>query len=154
MSKGPKHYIIYESDNNSAAFLKRICNRKHMTQFDVSMALKANPKKVSFMMNNKDFPDYKQMVVMIKQFGATVSDLFGPELAQKLNENTDKAMAYKNQPKVGQTPEKYVDVTLACQKKPEVAKPEPPKKEPLVNARKKSFISKLAMLFSANKERR
>lgn len=151
MSKGPKNYIIYESDTHVAAFLKRICNRKRITQLDIAVALKVNPKKVSFMMNNKDYPDYKQMLVMIKNYGATVSDLFGPELAQKLKDNAEKSIAPRRPTSVGQTPEKYVDVTLACQKKPETAKVEPPKKEPLLNARKKSLIGKLAMLFSATK---
>lgn len=30
MSKGPQHYIIYDSDTPIAAALKRICNRKTM----------------------------------------------------------------------------------------------------------------------------
>lgn len=154
MSKGPKHYIIYESDNNIAAFLKRTCNRKHMTQVEVAVALQTSTNQVSRMMNNKEFPDYNQTVLMIKRFGATPADLFGQELAQKLKDNAEKSFAYRKQPSVGQTPEKYVDVTLACQRKPEAAKPEPTKKEPLVNAQKKSLLSKLAMLFSANKERR
>ena len=94
----------------------------------------------------------------------TTTDLFGSELAQKLKENEEKYLASKAQPSVGQTPEKYVSVTLACSKKPVVTeymepqKPEPkpePVPEPVKknhgDARREGFVGKLAMLFSANK---
>ena len=168
MNNGPKHNIIYESDTPVAKALKRICNRKHMTQFELAVALKAGPKKLNNMINHNAYPDYSQMAILIKQFGVTTTDLFGPELAQKLKENEEKYLASKAQPSVGQTPEKYVSVTLACSKKPVVTeymepqKPEPkpePVPEPVPetvkknhgDARREGFVGKLAMLFSANK---
>lgn len=161
MRKGPQHYIIYESDTPSAAALKRICNRKQMTQYELTVALKTNLKKVNRIINNKAFPEYEQMVILIKNFGATASDLFGPELALKLHDNAEKRLASRNQPSVGQTPEKYVSVTLACNKKPEPKPepvpepvPEPPKREKRSETQKKGLISKLTMLFSANNDRR
>ena len=165
MSKGPQKYIIYDSDTPVAAALKRICNRKNMSQFELAISLKSNLKKVYKMINNKAFPDYNEIVLLIKNFGVTASDLFGPELALKLHDNTEKKLASKTQPSVGQTPEKYVSVTLACNKKPVVTKTEPPKPEPVpeqvsepvsepvkkkrCDARREGFTSKLAMLFSA-----
>ncbi len=149
MSKGPQTDIIYESDPPIAKALKRIGNSKHMSRAELAVALKVGLKKVNNMINHNDYPDYEQMVILIKNFGVTASDLFGPELAQKLKENEEKYLASRNQPSVGQTPEKYVDVTLACQKKPEPV-PEPVKKR-RCDTRKEGFVSKLAMLFNATK---
>ena len=167
MRNGPQHYIIYESDTPIAAALKRICNRKHMTQFELAVALKTSLKKVNRMINSKYYPEYNQMKILIKNFGVTVSDLFGPELALKLHYNDEKYLASKKPTSVGQTPEKYVSVTLACNKKPVVTNTEPPKPEPVPEpvpeppkrekrseTQKKGLINKLTMLFSANNERR
>lgn len=165
MSKGPQHYIIYDSDTPIAAALKRICNRKTMSQFELAVALKSSLKKVNKMINSKDYPDYNQMRILIKNFGVTVSDLFGPELALKLHDNAEKYLASNKPTSVGQTPEKYVSVTLACNKKPVVTNTEPPKPEPepvseppkrekRSETQKKGLINKLTMLFSANNERR
>lgn len=161
MRNGPQPQIIYESDNPIAKTLKRIVNRKQMTQFELAVALKASLKKVNKMINNKQVPEYNQMLILIKNFGATASDLFGPELALKLHDNAEKRLASRNQPSVGQTPEKYVSVTLACNKKPEpkpepVPEPvfEPRKRERRSEVQKKGLINKLTMLFSANNERR
>lgn len=163
MRNGPQHYIIYESDTPIAAALKRICNRKHMTQFELAVALKTSLKKVNRMINSKYYPEYNQMQILIKNFGVTVSDLFGPELALKLHDNAEKYLASRNPNSVGQTPEKYVAVTLACNKKPVVThteppkpepEPEPPKREKRSETQKKGLISKLTMLFSANNDRR
>lgn len=158
MSKGPQTDIIYDSDPPIAKALKRIGNRKHMSRAELAVSLKVGLKKVNNMINHNDYPEYEQMVIMIKNFGVTTSDLFGPELAQKLKENEDKYLASRNQPSVGQTPEKYVSVTLACQKKPVVTNTEPvpepvpePVKKKRCDARREGFASKLAMLFSANK---
>ena len=157
MRNGPQPQIIYESDTPIAKTLKRISNRKQMTQFELAVALKASLKKVNKMINNKQVPEYNQMLILIKNFGATASDLFGPELALKLHDNAEKRLASRNQASVGQTPEKYVDVTLACQKKPVVTNtepepvPEPRKRERRSEVQKKGLISKLTMLFSANK---
>lgn len=169
MNPGPKHNIIYESDTPIAKALKRICNRKHMTQLELAVAIKANPKKLNNMINHSHYPEYNQMLILIKQFGVTTTDLFGPELAQKLKENEEKYLASKAQPSVGQTPEKYVSVMLASNKKPVVTeymepqKQETPKQEPKPepvpepmkknngDVRREGFASKLAMLFSANK---
>lgn len=165
MNPGPKHNIIYESDTPIAKALKRICNRKHMTQLELAVAIKTNPKKLNNMINHNDYPDYNQMVILIKNFGVTASDLFGPELALKLHDNAEKYLASRNQPSVGQTPEKYVSVTLACNKKPVVTNTEPPKPEPKPEPvqepvqetvkknngdfRRAGLASRLAMLFSA-----
>lgn len=163
MRKGPQHYIIYESDTPIAAALKRICNRKGMTQFELAVALKTSLKKVNRIINSKDYPEYNQVSILIKNFGVTVSDLFGPELALKLHDNAEKYLASRKPNSVGQTPEKYVSVTLACNKKPvEPPKPEPvpeplpepPKREKRSETQKKGLISKLTMLFSANNDRR
>lgn len=163
MNKGPIQSIIYESDTPIAKALKRICNRKHISRPELAVALKVGLKKVNNMINHNDYPEYEQMVILIKNFGVTASDLFGPELALKLHDNAEKYLASRNQPSVGQTPEKYVSVTLACSKKPVVTNKEPPKPEPKPepvpepvkknngDARREGFASKLAMLFSANK---
>ena len=153
MSKGPQTDIIYESDPPIAKALKRIGNSKHMSRAELAVSLKVGLKKVNNMINHNDYPEYEQMVIMIKNFGVTTADLFGPELAQKLKENEEKYFASRNQPSVGQTPEKYVDVTLACQKNPEPVQepvPEPVKKR-RCDTRKEGFVSKLAMLFNATK---
>lgn len=165
MSKGPQTDIIYESDPPIAKALKRISNRKYMSRAELAVALKVGLKKVNNMINHNDYPEYNQMCILIKQFGVTTSDLFGPELAQKLKENEEKYLASKNPPSVGQTPEKYVSVTLACNKKTAVTNTEPQKPEPKpepVSApvsepvkknngdyRREGFASRLAMLFSA-----
>ena len=167
MRKGPQHYIIYDSDTPTAAALKRICNRKQMTQFELAVALKTSLKKVNRMINGKYYPEYNQMRILIKNFGVTVSDLFGPELALKLHDNAEKYLASRKPTSVGQTPEKYVSVTLACNKKPVVTPteppnpepvpepvPEPPKREKRSETQKKGLINKLTMLFSANNDRR
>lgn len=167
MRNGPQPQIIYDSDTPIAKTLKRIVNRKQMTQFELAVALKASLKKVNKMINNKQVPEYNQMLILIKNFGATASDLFGPELALKLHDNAEKRLASRNQTSVGQTPEKYVSVTLACSKKPVVTNTEPTKPEPVPEpvfeprkrerrseVQKKGLISKLTMLFSANNERR
>ena len=163
MNKGTIPSIIYESDPPIAKALKRIGNSKHMSRAELAVALKVGIKKVNNMINHNDYPEYEQMVIMIKNFGVTTTDLFGPELALKLHDNAEKRLASMNQPSVGQTPEKYVSVTLACQKKPLVTNTEPPrpeqKQEPVPepvkknngDARREGFASKLAMLFSANK---
>lgn len=161
MNKGPLQSIIYESDTPIAKTLKRIGNRKHMTRAEIAVALKAGLKKVNDMINHNGYPEYNQMCILIKQFGVTTSDLFGPELAQKLKENEEKYLASRNPPSVGQTPEKYVSVTLACNKKPVVTPTEPPKPEPVPepvqetvkkntgDVRRAGLASRLAMLFSA-----
>lgn len=167
MNKGPIPSIIYESDTPIAKALKRICNRKHMSRAELAVALKAGLKKVNNMINHNDYPEYNQMCILIKQFGVTTSDLFGPELAQKLKENEEKYLASKNPPSVGQTPEKYVSVTLACNKKPVVTHTEPPKPEPVPEPvpeqktepvkknhgdyRRAGLASRLAMLFSTTR---
>lgn len=167
MNKGPTQSIIYESDTPIAKTLKRIGNRKHMTRAEIAVALKVGLKKVNDMINHNGYPEYNQMCILIKQFGVTTSDLFGPELAQKLKENEEKYLASKNPPSVGQTPEKYVSVTLACNKKPVVTNKEPPKPEPKTepvpepvsepvkkntgDVRRAGLASRLAMLFSATK---
>ena len=149
MSKGPQPSTIYETDTPIAKALKRICNRKHMSKVELAVALKVGLKKVNNMMNHNDYPEYEQMVILIKNFGVTTTDLFGPELALKLHDNAEKYLASKKPTSVGQTPEKYVDVTLACTKKTEPV-PEPVKKR-RCDARKEGFVSKLAMLFNATK---
>lgn len=159
MNKGTIPSIIYESDTPIAKALKRIGNRKHMGRAELAVALKVGLKKVNNMINHNDYPEYEQMVILIKNFGVTATDLFGAELAQKLKENEEKYLASRNQPSVGQTPEKYVSVTLACSKKPVVTNTEHPKPEPKPepvkknngDVRREGFASKLAMLFSANK---
>lgn len=167
MNKGTLPSIIYESDTPIAKTLKRIGNRKHMSRAELAVALKVGLKKVNNMINHNDYPEYEQMVILIKNFGVTASDLFGPELALKLHDNAEKYLASRNQPSVGQTPEKYVSVTLACQKKPVVTNTEPPKPESKTepvsepvsepvkknngDVRREGFASKLAMLFSATK---
>ena len=158
MNKGTLQSIIYESDPPIAKALKRIGNSKNMSRAELAVALKVGLKKVNNMINHNDYPEYEQMVILIKNFGVTASDLFGPELALKLHDNAEKRLASRNQPSVGQTPEKYVSVTLACQKKPVVTNTEPhkpePKPEPVKknngDVRREGFASKLAMLFSAN----
>ena len=161
MNKGPLQSIIYESDTPIAKTLKRIGNRKHMTRAEIAVALKAGLKKVNDMINHNGYPEYNQMCILIKQFGVTTSDLFGPELAQTLKENEEKYLASRNPPSVGQTPEKNVSVTLACNKKPVVTPTEPPKPEPVPepvqetvkkntgDVRRAGLASRLAMLFSA-----
>ena len=168
MSKGPQTDIIYESDPPIAKALKRIGNRRKMSRAELAVALKVGLKKVNNMINHNDYPEYEQMVILIKNFGVTASDLFGPELALKLHDNEEKQLASKNPPSVGQTPEKYVSVTLACNKKPVVTHTEPPKPdhpkpepkpepvpEPVKknngDVRREGFASKLAMLFSTTK---
>lgn len=167
MRKGPQKYIIYDSDTPIAAALKRLCTRKKMSQFELAVALKASLKKVNKIINNKDFPDYNQMTILIKQFGLTTSELFGPELSLKLHDNAEKYLASRNPTSVGQTPEKYVSVTLACQKKPVVTNTEPPKPEPKPepvsepvqepvkkttgDIRRAGLASRLAMLFTATR---
>ena len=163
MRKGPQKYIFYESDTPVAKALKRICTRKRLSQFELAVALKSSLKHVNKMINNKDYPDYNQMCILIKNFGVTASDLFGPEISLKLHDNAEKYLASRQPTSVGQTPEKYVSVTLACNKKLVATSTEPPKPEPVpepvqepVNepsgdSRMKCFASKLAMLFSATK---
>lgn len=153
MSKGPQPYTIHESDTPIVKALKRICNRKHMSQVQLAVELKVGLKKVNNMINHNDYPDYEQMVILIKEFGVTASDLFGPELSLKLHDNAEKYLASKKPTSVGQTPEKYVDVTLACTKNPEpVPEPVPEQvKKRRCDTRKEGFVSKLAMLFNATK---
>lgn len=167
MYKGPQPNIIYSGDTPAAAGLKRLCNRKKLTQYAIAVALKASPHKINLIFNNKSFPDYPHIVELIKRFGMTATDLFGEDVAQKLKENEEKYLESKKQPtSVGQTPEKYVSVTLACKKNPVVTNTEPPKPEPVPEpvqepvqepvkktngyARREVLTSKLAMLFSAN----
>ena len=112
-------------DTPFQAGLRRFCKRKGLTQ--KALAEKVGIYEVSIYpwFKGKYVPNMKTVPTLI-ELGMTASELFGPELALKLQFNTEQALASNGVTQKPKTKEK--------------------KKE-----QKKGIISRLVMLFSAKR---
>lgn len=111
-------------DTPFQAGLRRFCKRKGLTQKDLAKKVGILEQSIYPWFKGKWVPNMKFLPTLI-ELGMTASEIFGPELALKMQFNTEQALASNG-------------ITQ---------KPNPKKQE----VRKTGFISKLASLFSARR---
>lgn len=112
-------------DTPFQAGLRKFCKRKGLTQKALAEKVGIQEASIWPWFKGKYVPNTKVLITLI-ELGMTASEIFGPELALKMQFNTEEALASSG---VTQKP-----------------KTKETKKEP-----KKGIISSLAMLFSAKR---
>lgn len=112
-------------DTPFQAGLRKFCKRKGLTQKALAKKVGIHEQSVYPWFKGKYVPNMDVLPTLI-EIGMTASEIFGPELALKMQFNTEQALASSG---VTQKP-----------------KTKEPKKEP-----KKGFISSLVMLFSSKR---
>lgn len=111
-------------DTPFQAGLRRFCKRKGLTQKDLAKKVGILEQSIYPWFKGKWVPNMKFLPTLI-ELGMTASEIFGPELALKMQFNTEQALASNG-----------------------ITQKTNPKKQ---EVRKTGLISKLASLFSARR---